>query len=87
MIVAAGPKFPFMTTSGVGPAVKTDQARSRAIKSNGPVIIKLLRRRFLLRKSPAKVRKFAASMVDYAYDNFWTVTYSKFQLLTNGIPA
>jgi hypothetical protein len=26
-------------------------------------------------------------MVDYAYDNFWTTTYAKFQLLTNGIVA
>jgi len=24
-------------------------------------------------------------LIDYAYENFWTTTYAKFQLLTNGI--
>lgn len=46
-----------------------------------------LRRRFLLYKTKKKIRKEVLRMVEYAYDNFWTTTYAKFQLLTNGIVA
>ena len=50
-------------------------------------VLTQLRRRFLLYKSKKKVRKYVIRMVEYAYENFWTNTYAKFQLLTNGIVA
>ena len=49
-------------------------------------MLQLLRRRFKSYKSAFKLRRYANSMIDEAYDNFWTRTYAKFQLLTNGIP-
>ena len=49
-------------------------------------MLQLLRRRFLLFKNPQKLRSFCNAMIEDAYDNFWTRTYAKFQLLTNGIP-
>ena len=49
-------------------------------------MLQLLRRRFKIYKSAFKLRRYANSMIDEAYDNFWTRTYAKFQLLTNGIP-
>jgi len=48
-------------------------------------IIKLLRQRFKLHKSKQQFRRYVISIIDYAYDNFWTNTYAKFQLLTNGV--
>ena len=35
----------------------------------------------------AQVRRVVVRMIEYAYENFWTNTYAKFQLLTNGIVA
>ena len=42
-------------------------------------ILHLLRRRFLLSKSAPKLRRYANSIIEEAYDNFWTRTYAKFQ--------
>ncbi|KAL1508669.1 hypothetical protein AB1Y20_004765 [Prymnesium parvum] len=50
-------------------------------------VLTQLRRRFLLYKSKKQIRKFVIRMIEYAYENFWTNTYAKFQLLTNGIVA
>ena len=49
-------------------------------------ILQLLRRRFMLYKSPLKMRRYVLAMIEDAYENFWTRTFAKFQLLTNGIP-
>jgi len=70
VIAACGARFPFLT--------RTTLPRMR--------ILKLLRHRFKLWKSPQQLRRYALTLIDEAYDNFWTHMYGKFQLLTNGIP-
>ena len=44
-----------------------------------------LRDRFKLYKSSRKLRRWVVREIEYAYDSFWTNSYAKFQLLTNGI--
>ena len=60
------------------PSYRVNKSRAR--------ILKLLRSRFKLYKSGLNLRLHANNMIEDAYDNFWTRTYAKFQLLTNGIP-
>lgn len=67
--------------------VATRPRFSFLLNLNRKTILRNLRRRFLLYKNKKKIRKAVIRMVDYAYDNFWTTTYAKFQLLTNGIVA
>ena len=72
VIVASGARFPFLT--------------SRAAKYvSKKRILQLLRRRFKPYASPQKLRRYALSMIDEAYDNFWTRTYAKFQARTAAI--
>ena len=47
-------------------------------------MLRLLRRRFLTYKSPLKLRAFAVSLIDEAYENFWTGMYAKFQVRSKG---
>ena len=70
IVVASGPRFPFLSMTA-GPSSTR--------------IISLLRQRFKLNKSKQQLRRYVVAMIDYAYDNFWTNTYAKFQLLTNNI--
>ena len=70
VMAASGARFPFLRQMTL--------PRKR--------LLQLLRRRFKLYKSEAKLRRYAICLIDEAYDNFWTRTYAKFQLLTNGIP-
>ena len=44
-----------------------------------------LRDRFKLYKSKRKLHRWVVRTIDYSYDNFWTMSFGKFQLLTNGI--
>ena len=48
-------------------------------------IMSQLRDRFKLYKSKRKLHRWVERTIEYAYDNFWTSSYAKFQLLTNGI--
>lgn len=57
------------------------------VNAKRKTVLTQLRRRFLLYKSKKKVRKYVLRIIEYAYENFWTNTYAKFQLLTNGIVA
>ena len=70
LVAACGARFPFLS--------RTPLPKMR--------ILKLLRRRFKIWKSPQKLRRYALDLINEAYDNFWTGMYAKFQLLTNGIP-
>jgi len=70
VLAACGARFPFLT--------RTTLPKMR--------ILKLLRRRFKIYKGPLKLRRYGLTLIDEAYDNFWTHMYAKFQLLTNGIP-
>ena len=82
VIAASGARFPFLkeVTQLGGFQVKTTWRMSKKR------ILFLLRRRFKLYKSPVKLRLYCNSLIEDAYENFWTRTYAKFQLLTNGIP-
>ena len=81
VIAASGARFPFLKTN-----VEVGGVEFKTLSKSKKRILQLLRRRFMLYKSPHKLRVLAVSMIDDAYDNFWTRTYAKFQLLTNGIP-
>ena len=83
LIAASGARFPFLQQEV---QIRGYHVR-RPFKSKGKKnMLMLLRRRFKLYKSPQKLRGYVLSMIEEAYDNFWTRTYAKFQLLTNGIP-
>ena len=69
IVCASRVRFPFLAAPGASP--KT--------------ILTQLRRRFKLFKNKAQTRRWVVWMVEYAFDNLWTTTYGKFQLLTNGI--
>ena len=81
VIAASGARFPFLKTN-----VEVGGVEFKTLSKSKKRILQLLRRRFKLYKSPQKLRSYALTMIDDAYDNFWTRTYAKFQLLTNGIP-
>ena len=50
-------------------------------------VLSQLRHRLKLNQKPKRhqLTRFVNQMIDYAYDNFWTNSYAKFQLLTNGV--
>ena len=81
VIAASGARFPFLKD-----VVELGGFEVKGLTKSKKRILQLLRRRFKLYKSPQKLRAYVLTMIDEAYDNFWTRTYAKFQLLTNGIP-
>ena len=81
VIAASGARFPFLNEN-----IKLRGFKIKTLSNAKKRILQLLRRRFQLYKSPPKLRKYALALIEDAYDNFWTRTYAKFQLLTNGIP-
>ena len=81
LIAASGARFPFLKE-----VVELGGFQMKTLSKSKKRILQLLRRRFKLYKSPQKLRSFALMMIEDAYENFWTRTYAKFQLLTNGIP-
>ena len=80
-LAASGARFPFLKE-----AIEIRGFQVKSLSKSKRRILQLLRRRFKLYKSDKKLRSYAMTMIDDAYDNFWTRTYAKFQLLTNGIP-
>ena len=77
----AGARFPFLREE-----IDIGGYKVKSLANSKKRLLQLLRRRFVLYKSPPKRRAFVVAMIEEAYDNFWTRTYAKFQLLTNGIP-
>jgi phosphatidylinositol kinase/protein kinase (PI-3 family) len=84
LMVASGAKFPCLIQ-----ADPLDPLNAASLVGGGKRpskrIISQLRLRFRLYKSKHKLRRYTLMLIDYAYDNFWTITYAKFQLLTNGV--
>ena len=83
VIVASGATFPFLQGATVP---EQGRMQFRTLSKSKRAILRLLRRRFKLYKSPQKLQSYANALIEEAYENFWTRTYAKFQLLTNGIP-
>ena len=91
LIVASGAKFPCLTQQYTALhrahiAAGSTQLSQAAQRSANNRVLSQLRHRFRLYKSKHKLRRYTLNLIDYAYENFWTTTYAKFQLLTNGIP-
>ena len=84
LMVASGAKFPCLIQ-----ADPLDPLNAASLVGGGKRpskrIISQLRLRFRLYKSKHKLRRYTLMLIDYAYENFWTITYAKFQLLTNGV--
>jgi phosphatidylinositol kinase/protein kinase (PI-3 family) len=90
LMVASGAKFPCLTSQYTALhrahiAAGSTQLSQLAQRSANNRVLSQLRHRFRLYKSKHKLRRYTLMLIDYAYENFWTTTYAKFQLLTNGI--
>ena len=90
LMVASGVKFPCLTSQYTALhrahiAAGSTQLSQLAQRSANNRVLSQLRHRFRLYKSKHKLRRYTLMLIDYAYENFWTTTYAKFQLLTNGI--